>query len=99
TGWPRDWSSAVCSSDLLDVTFAPFLGATLFDALYKPKRLLAYLPHLAARVFRRLRLARADVVFVQREAMLFGPPLVEWMASRRRSEERRVGTAGGDEVG
>jgi glycosyltransferase involved in cell wall biosynthesis len=72
----------------VDVTFSPFLDATLFAALYKPGRLLRSLPRLSARMFARLvsviRAARADVVFVQREAMLFGPPVIEWLISRFR---------------
>jgi glycosyltransferase involved in cell wall biosynthesis len=69
-----------------DVTFSPFLNASLFAALYEPGKLLPRLPHVAFRTLLRLgaivRAARADVVFVQREAMLFGPPIVEWLASR-----------------
>jgi glycosyltransferase involved in cell wall biosynthesis len=70
----------------IDVTFSPFLDAALFAALYQPGKLLARLPQVFARTVGRLgaliAAARADVVFVQREAMLFGPPVIEWMASR-----------------
>src|SRR5437763_1350840 len=70
----------------IDVVFTPFLDRGLFAALYEPKKLLPRLPLLAMRAAGRvaaaLRAARADVVFVQREAMLVGPPLIEWIASR-----------------
>ncbi|MGH9418649.1 MAG: hypothetical protein ACRD3J_01645, partial [Thermoanaerobaculia bacterium] len=70
----------------IDVTFAPFLDASLFGALYTPGRMLRRLPRLAVRTLARVtdlvRAARADVVFVQREAMLFGPPVIEWLAAR-----------------
>ena len=70
----------------IDVAFSPFLDASLFADLYEPRRLLQRLPRLALATLRRLgtilRIARADVVFVQREAMLFGPPLIEWIAAR-----------------
>jgi glycosyltransferase involved in cell wall biosynthesis len=70
----------------IDVTFSPFLDAALFDALYKPGVLLRRLPRLLFRTLRRfgavLSAARADVVFVQREAMLFGPPVIEWLIAR-----------------
>ena len=70
----------------VDVTFSPFLDSSLFADLYEPRRLLQRLPRLALATLRRLgaivRAARADIVFVQREAMLFGPPLVEWIAAR-----------------
>jgi glycosyltransferase involved in cell wall biosynthesis len=70
----------------IDVTFAPFLDASLFAALYTPGKLLQSLPRLFFRTLARAgalaRAARADVVFVQREAMLFGPPVIEWLVSR-----------------
>jgi glycosyltransferase involved in cell wall biosynthesis len=70
----------------IDVDFSPFLDASLAEAIYQPARLLTRLPRIAERVLRRLgtavRASRADVVLVQREAMLFGPPLVEWIAAR-----------------
>jgi glycosyltransferase involved in cell wall biosynthesis len=70
----------------IDVTFSPFLDAALFDALYKPGMLLRRSPRLLFRTIARLgavvAAARADVVFVQREAMLFGPPLIEWLIAR-----------------
>jgi len=70
----------------IDVTFSPFLDAALFDALYQPGRLLRRLPRLAictvARTGAVFRAMRADVVFVQREAMLFGPPVIEWLIAR-----------------
>jgi len=70
----------------IDVHFSPFLDTSLFSVLYKPGELLRRLPRLLFRTLARFRhvlgAARADVVFVQREAMLFGPPLIEWIASR-----------------
>jgi glycosyltransferase involved in cell wall biosynthesis len=70
----------------IDVTFSPFLNASLFDALYKPVKIVWRLPVIAARTLLRfgalLRARRADVVFVQREAILFGPPVVEWLITR-----------------
>jgi glycosyltransferase involved in cell wall biosynthesis len=70
----------------IDLTFSPFLDAPLFASLYRPAKLLARLPRLVLRTVARLGAAfrRADVIFVQREAMLFGPPLIEWLAARVR---------------
>lgn len=70
----------------IDVTFSPFLDAALFADLYTPGRMLRHAPRLLLATLRRLgaivRAARADVIFVQREATLFGPALIEWMAAR-----------------
>lgn len=70
----------------IDVTFSPFLDSALFADLYEPRRLFQRLPRLGLATLRRLgtivRAARADVVFVQREAMLFGPPVLEWFVAR-----------------
>ncbi len=70
----------------IDVHFSPFLDTSLFAVLYKPGQLLPRLPGIAARTLRRfgtvVRALAADVVFVQREAMLFGPPVIEWLAAR-----------------
>lgn len=70
----------------IDVTFSPFLDAALFADLYTPGRLLRRAPRLLLAILRRfgaiIRAVRADVVFVQREAMLFGPPIVEWAIAR-----------------
>jgi glycosyltransferase involved in cell wall biosynthesis len=69
----------------IDVMFSPFLDRALFAALYEPGKLLRRLPRVVFRTVRRLgdliAAARADVIFVQREAMLFGPPIIEWLAS------------------
>jgi glycosyltransferase involved in cell wall biosynthesis len=70
----------------IDVTFSPFLDAALFADLYTPGRLLRSSPRLLAATLRRfaaiVRATRADVVFVQREAMLFGAPFIEWAIAR-----------------
>ncbi len=70
----------------IEVTFSPLLDAPLFAALYRPWKFVARLPWLAVRTIRQLLAAfrKADIVLVQREAMLFGPPLVEWLATRLR---------------
>jgi glycosyltransferase involved in cell wall biosynthesis len=68
----------------IDVTFSPFLDASLFAALYAPGKLVRRLPRVALRTLGRCADAfrGADVVLVQREAMLFGPPVIEWLATR-----------------
>jgi len=70
----------------IDVTFSPFLDRALFEVLYKPGLLLRRTPRLLMRTVRRLgavlAATNADVVFVQREAMLFGPPIIEWLIAR-----------------
>ncbi|MEK6374323.1 MAG: glycosyltransferase [Acidobacteriota bacterium] len=68
----------------IDVTFSPFLDASLFAVLYEPRKLLRRLPRMLLRSLTRIRDAfrPADVVFVQREAMLFGPPIVERLVRR-----------------
>lgn len=70
----------------IDVTFSPFLDASLFADLYAPGRIWRHWPRLLLATIRRLgaiiRAARADVVFVQREAMLFGAPLIEYTIAR-----------------
>jgi glycosyltransferase involved in cell wall biosynthesis len=70
----------------IDLTFSPFLDAQTFGGMYRPKQFLARLPRLLFRTLCRFAAAfrRADVVFVQREAMLFGPPVIEWLATRFR---------------
>jgi glycosyltransferase involved in cell wall biosynthesis len=70
----------------ISVTFSPFLTPKQFAHLYNPGMLVGDLPRIVLAVIGRmaiaLRAARADVVFVQREAMLVGPPVVEWIATR-----------------
>jgi glycosyltransferase involved in cell wall biosynthesis len=70
----------------IEVDFSPFLDSVLFAALYTPAKLMSQFPRLALAMLRRvgtvIRAIRADAVVVQREAMLFGPPVVEWMAVR-----------------
>jgi glycosyltransferase involved in cell wall biosynthesis len=70
----------------VDVRFSPFLDSSLYASLYKPTSLAARLPKVVLATTRQLACAlgarRAAVVFVQREATLFGPPLAEWIAVR-----------------
>src|SRR5215207_2603665 len=65
---------------------APFLTTALFRDLYSPGRSLNNSLGLTAAVLRRLgdvlRSTRYDIVYVAREAMLLGPPVVEWLVHR-----------------
>lgn len=67
------------------VTLLPFLTAADFEGLYDRKRAPLTALRLFLAFFRRLtqlpRILTAEVLFVQREAMLFGPPLIEWLAT------------------
>ncbi|HEY0003451.1 MAG TPA: glycosyltransferase family 4 protein [Pyrinomonadaceae bacterium] len=64
----------------------PFLDSRLFASLYKRGKLPRTALGLGWSGLRRLGdvldVRGADVVLVQREAMMFGPPVIEWLATR-----------------
>lgn len=64
----------------------PFIDSTLFASLYRREALPATAISLVGATARRLgdtwRARGVDVLLVQREAMLFGPPVIEWLAMR-----------------
>lgn len=72
----------------ITLTVRPFFDSRLFELLYQREAL----PRVAAGLFKAslLRLKdvlsaqRADVVLVQREAMIFGPAIVEWLSTKVR---------------
>ena len=70
----------------ITMTVRPFMDTDLFDSLYKGRSRLQVAARLATSALLRMRDAlsasSADVIFVQREAMLLGPPLIEWLANR-----------------
>jgi glycosyltransferase involved in cell wall biosynthesis len=70
----------------ITLTVRPFVDSKAFYLLYQPRALphtsLALFKALLGRLQDLLLLRQADAVLVQREAMLFGPPLLEWLAVR-----------------
>jgi glycosyltransferase involved in cell wall biosynthesis len=70
----------------IEVTVFPFLTASDFSTLYDRSRAVRTAFRLLFAFIRRLfvlpRILRADVLLLQREAMLFGPPWIEWLAAR-----------------
>ncbi len=68
------------------LTIHPFLNSKLFENLYVQKSFPQTAVGLLKSAFLRLAdvmLARkADVILVQREAMMFGPPVIEWLTTR-----------------
>jgi glycosyltransferase involved in cell wall biosynthesis len=70
----------------IDVTLHPLLDGRAFAELYRPAALprtaIALVGAMLRRVEDILNAHKFDAVFVQREAMLIGPPLVEWLAMR-----------------
>jgi glycosyltransferase involved in cell wall biosynthesis len=64
----------------------PFLAPSLFRHLYVPGRIsfkaAGMFAALAGRLRDILQASRYDVVFIQRETALFGPPVFEWLLSR-----------------
>jgi glycosyltransferase involved in cell wall biosynthesis len=70
----------------IKVTLRPFLDSKAFEMLYQrhalPYTALAFMKSGLRRLKDLLLLTQTDAVLVQREAMLFGPPLIEWLAIR-----------------
>lgn len=70
----------------IELTIYPFIDSRLHGSLYKRSQWPRTAAGLALASVRRLgevwRARSADVVFVQREAMMFGPPLMEWLVTR-----------------
>ena len=64
----------------------PFLDSSLFASLYRRERMARNATGLTAAALRRFgdvaRARKADVILVQREAMMFGPPMIEWLMNR-----------------
>jgi glycosyltransferase involved in cell wall biosynthesis len=64
----------------------PFLDSKLFASFYRPGQLprtsLGLIRAATRRLGDVLATRNVDVLFVQREAMIFGPPLIEWLAKR-----------------
>src|SRR5690606_40904116 len=92
----RDWSSDVCSSDLLNVGVAFYRSGMLEDAAREFEEALAIDPRQARAnfmmgliAFRRGRLEEALEHFGS-----MPPGYAESYAVHRRSEERRVGKEG-----
>lgn len=67
----------------ITLSILPFLDAKLFESLYKrnalPRTALGLLGAGLLRFKDVLAARRADVVLIQREAMMFGPPVIEWL--------------------
>ncbi len=69
----------------ITLTTRAFLDSQLFEQLYRREAFIRTAIGLFKPVLLRLRdvvtASQADVVMVQREAMVFGPPLVEWLVT------------------
>jgi len=70
----------------ITLTVHPFLDSRLLSSVYKrthwPRTAFGLMRAAVRRFGAVWRAREADVLFVQREAMMFGPPLVEWLAMR-----------------
>src|SRR5256885_5729805 len=70
----------------ITLTIHPFLNSKLFENLYRREALPLTALGLIGATLRRsaevISARQADVVLVQREAMIFGPPLIEWLMTR-----------------
>ena len=70
----------------IELTVRPFLDSKLFASLYQSSAAPLTMMRLLKASFRRLAdpfsVRQAEVILVQREAMIFGPPVIEWLSMR-----------------
>jgi len=70
----------------INLSIHPFLDSRLFKQLYRQKSWPRTAVGLTTSALRRIKdvisARQADVIFVQREAMMFGPPVVEWLSAQ-----------------
>src|ERR1700674_4206352 len=70
----------------ITLTLHPFLDSRLLGSLYKraewPRTAVGLMRAALRRMAAVWRGHQGDVLFVQREAMMFGPPIIEWLAMR-----------------
>ena len=70
----------------IDGTLVPFLSADLFATIYQrgqfSRKVLGILEAFRQRLLLTLHAGNFDAVFVSREAMTLGPPLIEWLLVR-----------------
>jgi len=68
----------------IELTVNPFLSNEVFSDLYKPgnkfQKAVKMFGLVGRRFFDSTEARDFDAIFVQREAMLFGPPVFEWLA-------------------
>ena len=68
----------------IELSVYPFIDSRVHGSLYQRSQLVRTAFGLSLASVRRVRelwrARKADVLFVQREAMMFGPPVVEWLA-------------------
>ena len=69
-----------------DVTISPFFSPEFFDLLYRKGHYAAKAAGVVRRALRRwlelAQLGRYDLVFLYREAIPLGPPLLEWLMAK-----------------
>lgn len=65
--------------------FRPFMSSAFYKIVYQPGHFWLKTYHFIISVFNRLldlsRIKKYDLVFVQREAFPFGPPVFEWIVA------------------
>src|ERR1043165_1545078 len=70
----------------IELNIRPFMETELFRSLYRHQSLAANAVGLLKATLKRLTdlpaIRKADVVLIQREAMIMGPPVLEWAAKR-----------------
>jgi glycosyltransferase involved in cell wall biosynthesis len=70
----------------ITLTIRPFIASQLFESLYDrralPRTALGLLSAGLLRFADVLAARKVDVILIQREAMIYGPPVIEWLSTR-----------------